>query len=308
MNAGPGNLTPAPTPPPPSDRPAHPTHSATPVRSNMSRVTPSHESASGALAADESDAAMGFAGEELGSAASSESSIADGDDDLMRDDELAAEGTAGEVGEEVMVTEADADDATSVPAFSTGGAAPVYPPSPSGPSGSSSRRSGSRPYPTRGFSGAGASGSGGAGGGSGSRPSRRERANQAFSGGGGEFERERANIEGRRRGFAEGQEGEGRSPEEIALAKVIDKEYTGKLNVDPFWSQVCAIRQAKAAAANGDHAPMFNGSSTLPASAGGAPSTAAVTTGEPASLPPPVPLVGNGDAASPAALADTPSA
>lgn len=232
----------------------------------MSRVTSSSHNV------DESDAAMGFAGEEAevaSAASSSESSVVD---DLMRDDDddddRAPEARMG--GEELMVTEADADEvsmplpphrtlrtdssgfarppppppplkaATSVRSLSTAGraaaAVPVYPPSPSGPPSSSPRRSGARPHPNRGASGssaAAAAASGGGSSGAGRTSSRRERAGQMFAAGGAEFERERANIEGRRGGGSrmpgDGQEGqEGRSSEELALAKLVDKDYAGK--------------------------------------------------------------------------------
>ncbi|TKA54654.1 hypothetical protein B0A53_03061 [Rhodotorula sp. CCFEE 5036] len=275
----------------------------------MSRVTSLHEAGDGATAtADESDAAMGFAGEEVGSAASSASSVVD--DSMRDDDELAAAAAAGggeptraaESEEMMVVTEADANEqATSGPSFPAAFGS-VFPPSPSGPSTGSSRRSGARPYPTRGASSSAAGGgSGGAGGSGGGRSSRRERAGQMFAAGGTEFERERANIEGRRgagggggRTLGDGQEGEGgKSPEEVALAKVVDRGYAGKLNIDPFWSQVCAMRQAKAAAAENDHA----------ATTSDAPGGSATATNGSTSLPPPVPLTGDGSAPMPSAPA-----
>lgn len=107
-----------------------------------------------------------------------------------------------------------------VAASPSAGPSIAYPPSPSGPPSGSSRRAGGRPQPGRTASGAT------------TRPSRRELAAQAFTAGGGEFDRERAIVEGRRGGRlgggGEGDGGEGRSAEEIALAKVVDKEYAGK--------------------------------------------------------------------------------
>lgn len=50
---------------------------------------------------------MGFAGEEVGSAASSESSVVD---DLMRDDELAEANEPAHGGDEAMLTDAGADE------------------------------------------------------------------------------------------------------------------------------------------------------------------------------------------------------
>lgn len=85
----------------------------------MSRVTSLHEAGDGTTAtADESDAAMGFAGEEFGSAASSASSVVD---DLMRDDDEPAAATAAggepmradETEEMMVVTEADANEVRS---------------------------------------------------------------------------------------------------------------------------------------------------------------------------------------------------
>jgi hypothetical protein len=87
----------------------------------MSRVTSLHEAGDGATAtADESDAAMGFAGEEVGSAASSASSVVD--DSMRDDDELAAAAAAGggeptraaESEEMMVVTEADANEVRSL--------------------------------------------------------------------------------------------------------------------------------------------------------------------------------------------------
>ncbi|POY71463.1 hypothetical protein BMF94_5776 [Rhodotorula taiwanensis] len=289
MLPGPGNLTPAPTPPPPSDVPPRPNPAATPSRSSMSRVTNAQP------LNEESDAAMGFAGEEVGSAASSESSVVD---DLMRDDELAEANEPAHGGDEAMLTDAGADE---VIASGTGGPALDYPASPSGPSGGSSRRAGGRPYPTRAGSGANASS-----GPSGSRGSRRERASQMFSNGGGEFERERAALEGRRGGGSgsmrlggEGEGGDAKSPEEVALSKVIDKDYVGKLHTDPFWAQACAIRQARGAAgpisstaetsgAETRRDATAVGGATVPADAGTA-GTGAAT------LPPPVPAAATAD-------------
>ncbi|BGP52971.1 hypothetical protein JCM8202_004055 [Rhodotorula sphaerocarpa] len=203
----------------------------------MSRVT--HAESPSASTAQEADAAMGSAGEEgggggSGAASSSESSVVD---DLMRDDELAAD---DDNEDDNMLTELGNGQVAASP---SAGPSIAYPPSPSGPPSGSSRRAGGRPQPGRTASGAT------------TRPSRRELAAQAFTAGGGEFDRERAIVEGRRGGRlgggGEGDGGEGRSAEEIALAKVVDKEYAGKLNHDPFWPQVCAMRQAKAARAGG---------------------------------------------------------
>lgn len=69
------------------------------------------------------------------------------------------------------------------------------------------------------------------------------------------------------------------------------------VNIDPFWSQVCAMRQAKAAAAEADHA-----ATTGAASGGSAAAPAAATNGS-MSLPPSVPLTGDGSAPTPSAPA-----
>lgn len=143
--------------------------------------------------------------------------------------------------------------ATSGPSFPAAFGS-VFPPSPSGPSTGSSRRSGARPYPTRGASSSAAGGgSGGAGGSGGGRSSRRERAGQMFAAGGTEFERERANIEGRRGAggggggtLGDGQEGEGgKSPEEVALAKVVDRGYAGKRESVPSKLQIKSAGSAR---------------------------------------------------------------
>ena len=69
-----------------------------------------------------------------------------------------------------------------------------------------------------------------------------------FAAGGTEFERERASIEGRcvgGRTLGDGQEGEGgKSPEEVALAKVVDRGYAGKRESVPTKLQISSAGSA----------------------------------------------------------------
>ncbi|BGP28976.1 hypothetical protein JCM10296v2_000712 [Rhodotorula toruloides] len=235
---GPGDLTPQATPPPP--------HSIPPAI-HARQPHPMSRSA----AAAEDDSAMGFA-EDAGSAVSSVSSP--GDDLLMRNDEGAEDERMLTEGEETAAPGPSSSRLPlSVPASS------AYAPT------SPTKRT------TRSSNAAGPSSR------NGPRSSKRERAAQMFASGEGEFERERAAIEGSRRGGrggGGGEDGEGRSAEDNIMQKLLDKDYAGRLNFDPFLQQVQALKQSKELAPTGPSAP-----TGAPAS----PSTQA------APLPPPVP-------------------
>ncbi|BGP21777.1 hypothetical protein Rt10032_c01g0476 [Rhodotorula toruloides] len=250
---GPGDLTPQATPPPPHSIPTP--HARQPHP--MSR--------SAAHAGD--DSTMGFA-EDTSSAASSVSSP--GDDLLMKNE-------AGEE-DERMLTEGEE---TAVPRPSFFRLAPSVPASSAYAPTSPTKRA------TRSNAAAGPSSRHGA------HSSKRERAAQMFASGEGEFERERTAIEGSRRGGrgggGGGEDGEGRSAEDNVKQKLLDKDYAGRLNFDPFLQQVQALRQSRESAPTRPSAP---------AGAPASPSTQATP------LPPPV-LSTTEDGTPPAPAAPT---
>ncbi|BGO92988.1 hypothetical protein NBRC10512_004209 [Rhodotorula toruloides] len=250
---GPGDLTPQATPPPPHSIPPT-THARQPHP--MSR----------SAAAAEDDSAMGFA-EDVGSAASSVSSP--GDDLPMRNE--------GGAEDERMLTEGED---TAAPGPSSSRLPPSVPASSAYAPTSPTKRA------TRSSNAAGPSSR------NGPRSSKRERAAQMFASGEGEFERERAVIEGSRRGGrggGGGEDGEGRSAEDNIMQKLLDKDYAGRLNFDPFLQQLQALRHSKESTATGPSAP---------AGAPASPSTQATP------LPPPVlSTTEDGPSASPVAPA-----